>query len=695
MAETIYSVGTVTVSNGGTTVTGVGTSWQGKIFEGDLFTDPAQGIFARVTADATSNTSISINAWPGTALSGDAYEILLTPDSVRASERTRQLLEQLSVVQANGRGLFFNFSDSVTDADPGSGYIRLNNADPTLATAAYIDVLDANGGAVSGEIDTWDDSTSLGKGNLWVRGIADPSAFHAYELTGSVVDGTGYRKLTLTYIGGSGSFAADDELMVAFARTGDTGEGYVTDATVADPSELTALEGEAAGYLVFVTDLQTDFGAYSGRSGVVRLIAGPDWELVAVYTGPQGVQGIQGIQGIQGGRGINWQGDYNGATAYVEDDGVLYNGSSWRALGDTTGNAPPTLPTTSNAYWQLLARQGIDGAGTVNSVAAGTGIAVDNTDPTAPVVSAPHAVRFNEAQALTAAQKGQARANIGADVLAGLRNKLINGAWSVAQRANSGNIAAGATGWVGDRWQVYNGTNQPLTWSIISVLAYNYAIPPYVENFLNINFAVGPTTGTVELFQRIESVKTLSKGDVSARIYASGPAAFDAYFLLQQRFGSGGSASVVVNGVTTSVNGVSNFVEKKDVLTLAHTGGKTFGVGHDLTFDFVFTPRTAGNYGFTAASLVEGDASAEADPFSPRHVQQEEDICCRYYEKGNGAGNAGVYHFHPYRVRKRVVPSISWTPGGGSNTDLGTYDNGFYVNPTASTGYSYVADAEL
>lgn len=57
----------------------------------------------------------------------------------------------------------------------------------------------------------------------------------------------------------------------------------------------------------------------------------------------------------------------------------------------TTGNAPPVLPTTSNAWWQLLARQGIDGAGTVNSVVAGAGVTVDNTDPTAPIVSVTNA----------------------------------------------------------------------------------------------------------------------------------------------------------------------------------------------------------------------------------------------------------------------------------------------------------------
>lgn len=94
-STTFYSTGTVTVANGGTTVTGVGTAWIGKIYAGDLFTDPAQGLVARVTADAVSDTSLSINPWPGTALSADPYEILITPDTTRVQERTRQLLEAL------------------------------------------------------------------------------------------------------------------------------------------------------------------------------------------------------------------------------------------------------------------------------------------------------------------------------------------------------------------------------------------------------------------------------------------------------------------------------------------------------------------------------------------------------------------------------------------------------------------------
>lgn len=414
MASTPYSVGTITVANGSTSVAGADTFWVGKVRQNDMLFIPAQGLQARVTADPTDNEVLAITAWAGTGLTDAAYEIIPASDATTSAARLRDLLAQMSVVEANGRGLFYRFSDAVTDSDPGAGYVRLNNATIGSATAAYIDNLDANDAAVAGDLDTWDDSSSIIKGKLWLRSIVSPSSFHAFSVTGPIVDGTGYRKLTLTYVGGSGGFSDSEELMVFFVPKGDAGDGFAYDATVAAPAGLAAYESEDAGFLVFVTDLGTDFGALSGISGVVRLIAGPDWEVVARYTGLIGpapnisigtvttlaagesadalVTGanpnyVLNLEIPEGERGINWRGDYSGATAYDLDDGALYLGSSWRALQATTGNAPPTLPTTSNAYWQLLARQGIDGAGTVNSVVAGAGISVNNTDPTAPVIS--------------------------------------------------------------------------------------------------------------------------------------------------------------------------------------------------------------------------------------------------------------------------------------------------------------------
>ncbi|WP_236766906.1 fusion protein [Agrobacterium tumefaciens] len=73
--------------------------------------------------------------------------------------------------------------------------------------------------------------------------------------------------------------------------------------------------------------------------------------------------------------GVVDRGTYNGATAYEANDIVLNNGSTWLALQPTTGNTPPVLPTESNAYWRLLARKGTDGTGTGDVVGPAGGVA--------------------------------------------------------------------------------------------------------------------------------------------------------------------------------------------------------------------------------------------------------------------------------------------------------------------------------
>lgn len=87
-------------------------------------------------------------------------------------------------------------------------------------------------------------------------------------------------------------------------------------------------------------------------------------------TGNVGIDGTDGVDGVT----FIWRGAYSGATAYDENDVVLDNNSSWIALQATTGNAPPTLPTTINTYWQLVAAKGTDGAGTGDVVGPASSI---------------------------------------------------------------------------------------------------------------------------------------------------------------------------------------------------------------------------------------------------------------------------------------------------------------------------------
>lgn len=75
------------------------------------------------------------------------------------------------------------------------------------------------------------------------------------------------------------------------------------------------------------------------------------------------------LSGIDTGATRNaYLGEYSGVTTYQYGDVVTKDGSAWTYIyaSSSTGNAPPNLPTTSNAWWGLYAAQGPQGADGVN-----------------------------------------------------------------------------------------------------------------------------------------------------------------------------------------------------------------------------------------------------------------------------------------------------------------------------------------
>jgi hypothetical protein len=434
-----YSTGTASVANGATTITFsgaiLGTASQPNIQSGDLFVDPAQPLVPAQRIDSVDYDALTAElwvAWPGASMTSDPYEVRFTSDPIRSTAQTRRLLEQLSVVDANGRGLFYIFDDGTADADPGGGKVRFNNADPSASTGGYLDNLDANGATVTGVLDSWDDQgTASARGQVWFRSVAEPSTFHAFKVTGTVTDGTGYRKLVWTYVGGSGSFAAGDEVMAMFSPQGADGtnailgvwQGSWQTATAYDVDDLVeqggstyiCLEAHTSG--TFSTDLAADKWELAVEKGETGDQGQKGWspQLVTVLDGERQVLKLNGYVGGAGsaptanvgeylksdgtftatagdaldtrGASFNWRGAYSGATAYAKRDAVRDQGASWIALQATTGNAPPSLPTTSNAYWDLMALPGANGAGTVASVGSGTGITVDSSNPANPSVA--------------------------------------------------------------------------------------------------------------------------------------------------------------------------------------------------------------------------------------------------------------------------------------------------------------------
>ncbi|MGK9039233.1 hypothetical protein KXS05_02595 [Rhizobium sp. SA279] len=142
-------------------------------------------------------------------------------------------------------------------------------------------------------------------------------------------------------------------------------QGIEANATVETPAGLATYDGEAAGFIVLVSNAGDQRAALYFK---VSATAG-DWSDPAFLTGEKGDQGDIGPTGIR------WAGVWNNVSAYAKNDVVRNNKSAWIALRANTNVAPPVLPTEANDDWELFARAGVDGAGTGNVVAPVGGVA--------------------------------------------------------------------------------------------------------------------------------------------------------------------------------------------------------------------------------------------------------------------------------------------------------------------------------
>ena len=156
-------------------------------------------------------------------------------------------------------GLDYQFSDVVTDADPGTGYLRFNNAAIGSTTEIYISTLGVLGENFAAFIDAWDDSTSAIKGHLLIKSNANASTPFGTFALNSITSASGYRKLGVTYVSGA-NFADDDFLALDFYPTGDlgatgptgtTGPTGPTGPTEADHAALSNLGYTAAEHVGF------------------------------------------------------------------------------------------------------------------------------------------------------------------------------------------------------------------------------------------------------------------------------------------------------------------------------------------------------------------------------------------------------------------------------------------------------------
>ena len=224
MNVTTANTGAVTIAlNGGTAKplkTNIGSDLDaGYLVSGMLVAFVDDGTNYRMISDPDSAANLAAaEAAKDTAVAAAATASAAATTATTAANTATTA----AAASANSVGaVIFDFDSGTSDADPGDGEFALNNADPALATEMYIDVLDNAGVDVSAWIETWDDSSNTAKGVLTIRSRASSAIFRIYNVTGSVVTASTYRKVTIAHVSGSGTLSG--ECAISFARAGNAG----------------------------------------------------------------------------------------------------------------------------------------------------------------------------------------------------------------------------------------------------------------------------------------------------------------------------------------------------------------------------------------------------------------------------------------------------------------------------------------
>lgn len=168
--------------------------------------------------------------------------------------------------------------DSTADSDPGAGLLKFNNATLASASFVYLDNTTADGADLSTYLG------SLGAtGFLRLVSSNDPGEWAVFKWT-AITDGTGYRKIAVTYQAGLGSFEDSDEVLVLFDSDATGSSGVATDSIFDAAGDLVVGTGDnTAARLAKGTALQVlrvnaagaalEWAAPSGGSGGTKTYA--------------------------------------------------------------------------------------------------------------------------------------------------------------------------------------------------------------------------------------------------------------------------------------------------------------------------------------------------------------------------------------------------------------------------------------
>lgn len=144
-----------------------------------------------------------------------------------------------------GASFRYTYSVTTTDADPGSGTLRLNNGTYSSVTQIYIDLLETGATDVTTWLDSLDNSTNGVKGLIKLSSHSDQTKWITFELT-SITTATGYRKLNVNYVDHNGTLTTTSgDTIFSFSRAGDQGAAGSVQTVSQQTTNYTLVLGDA------------------------------------------------------------------------------------------------------------------------------------------------------------------------------------------------------------------------------------------------------------------------------------------------------------------------------------------------------------------------------------------------------------------------------------------------------------------
>jgi hypothetical protein len=270
----------------------------------------------------------------------------------------------------------------------------------------------------------------------------------------------------------------------------------------------------------------------------------------------------------------------------------------------------------------------------------------------------------------------------------GFRNRLINGAMQIAQRATSATITAGSTIAAGystvDRFYVYcTGAN---------VTAAQVAGSGAIKN--NLEITGGASVTAIGVGQRIEQLNSYDMAGSNATLSVNlsnsllTTVTWTAnYATTADTFGTLASPTVtqIATGTFTVTSTLTNYSAQISIPAAATTG-----------IEVVFTvgAQTSGTWVIGNVQLEE---SSIATSFDYRPYGTELALCQRYYIASGSPALVfdSTYNSAQFPVTMRATPTVTVTVGSGTVSAISASISGFLATNTTLSGASYVAAIEL